>query len=69
MAAESIRNLNEIRRLSIGGSELTDRGMAMLCELVSLRQLILVNAVSVTDHGFHDGWRLANLSDLELHAA
>lgn len=58
-----------LRDLRLGSQNLTDQGMAQLANMIPLRALsITAEATQVTDRGFHDFWKLANLQTLTAHA-
>ena len=59
----------KLQDLRIGSENLTDLGLADVCNMVALRELSIgAEAVNVTDAGFRDFWRLANLRNLTVRA-
>ena len=69
VAAQSLRELLEVRDVRIGSPALTDSGVRDLCNLVSLQTLVITqDADQVTDAALSDFWRLVNLDSLQIDA-
>ncbi len=63
--AESI----SLQNLRLGSRNLTDQGMAQLCNIIPLRDLsITAEATEITDRSFHNFWKLTNLQSLTIQA-
>jgi hypothetical protein len=66
-AIAALRGLNSLRDLKIGSDALSDHGLKMIGDLVSLRTLTLgQESTRITDAGFADFWRLVNLEQLSI---
>jgi len=69
LAVEGLSRLNNLRELRIGSENLSDAGVRKICEIVSLNNVTITpDAIHLTDHGFVDLWRLANLHSLGVSA-
>jgi formylglycine-generating enzyme required for sulfatase activity len=68
-AVAGLVRLNNLQALRIGSSELSDAGARRICEVVSLRNLVITgDAAQLTDAALADLWRLVNLDSLEISA-
>ncbi|MEZ6089859.1 MAG: SUMF1/EgtB/PvdO family nonheme iron enzyme [Pirellulaceae bacterium] len=59
-----------LRNLQLGSHNLTDRGVAAICQIVSLHDLIITaDADRISNRGFDDLWRLVNLRRLSIETS
>ncbi|MEZ6134787.1 MAG: SUMF1/EgtB/PvdO family nonheme iron enzyme [Pirellulaceae bacterium] len=56
-----------LRQLRMGSAQLTDQGLANLCQIVSLHELTITgDASEITEAGFADFYRLVNLKRIDI---